>query len=175
LQLRWCAGLPDYADLHTIQKLKYFLAGKRLGRQEFRLGSCKLFIGQHARGVQLGEFIELRGQITRGRSLGRRGHVLRGGRSLLLRLRIGSALLVCLILLLLFGSILLGILLVLVVVYRAGCTGDHCRADRHTGNASSYCSSSHHVDLLRVYFKKGFNYAGCSALEIFAIASSTAS
>jgi hypothetical protein len=94
---------------------------------------------------------------------------------LLLCLCVGSTLLVCLVLLLLCGSILLGILLVLVMTYGAGCTGDYRRADRNTGNTSSNHSSSHHVDLLWVYFKKGFDYAGCSALEIFAIASSTSS
>jgi hypothetical protein len=71
----------------------------------------------------------------------------RGKLLLLLRLRIGSALLVGLVVLLLGSSILLGILLVLVVVDCTGCTGDDCRADRHPGNTSSDHSSSHHIDL----------------------------
>jgi hypothetical protein len=110
--------------------------------------------------VQLGKLIELGCQIARGRRLWGLSRVLRGWRSLLLCLGIGGTLLVGLVLLLLGSCILLGILLLLVVLYCAGCTGDHCRADRHTGNTSSYCSSSHHLDLLGIYFKKGFNYAG---------------
>ena len=85
--------------------------------------------------MQLGELIELGCQITLGRCLGRRGRILRRGRRhlLLLGLCIGRALLVGLVVLLLGGSILLGILLVLVVVDCTGCTGDDGRAYRQPG------------------------------------------
>ncbi len=62
-------------------------------------------------------------------------------------LRIGGTLLVGLVVLLLGSRILLGILLILVVTNRTSRTGDHRRADCHTGNTSSNHSSSHHVDL----------------------------
>jgi hypothetical protein len=154
------------------------LAGKRSARQDFCLGSCKLFVGEHARSVQLGEFIEPGGQIILGRGLWRCGRVLRGRRrSLLLCLCVGGTLLVCLVLLLLRGSILLGVLLVLVMTYGAGCTGDHCRAVP-TATRATLLPTILLLIMLTSYgsiSKKGFDYAGCSALEIFAIASSTAS
>jgi hypothetical protein len=113
--------------------------------QEFYLGRRKLFIGQHALGVQVGELLQLGRQVILGGccDLGRRRRILR----LLLGLGIGSTLLVGLVILLLGGRILLGILLILVMVYGAGGTSHHCRANRHTSDTSSNHSSSHHIDL----------------------------
>jgi hypothetical protein len=119
--------------------------------QEFALGSCEFLIGQHALGVQVGKLLELSRQVILSRCLWSRGwgRILRRGRRhlLLLCLGIGCSLLVGLIILLLGCGILLGVLLLLVVLYRTGGTGHDCRADSHTRHTSSYCSSSHHVDL----------------------------
>src|SRR5512139_3911646 len=129
--------------------------------KQFALGGCELFIAQHALGMQIGKLLQLGGQVILGGSCHLRrgwGILLRRRRILLcLLLGIRGALLVGLVVGGLLLGLLVGPLLFLVMVYRTGGTGDDCRADRGAGNASSYCSSSHHVDLFSLCrFRLGF-------------------
>jgi hypothetical protein len=134
---------------------------ERSAGQKFCLGSRELFVAQHALGVQGGELLQLGRHVIsrRGRRRGR-GCILRRRRRilwLLLRLGIHGALLVGLVVLLLGSRILLRIFLLLVVLDRTCRTGNHCRANRHAGDTSSYYSSSHHVDLFSLCrFRLGF-------------------
>jgi hypothetical protein len=95
--------------------------------QQFLLGSRELFIAQRARIMKLGELLDLGCQICRRRLLNRSSVLRRGGR-ILLGLSIGCALLIGLIILLLYRGILRRILLLLVVVYRAGSANHDRRA-----------------------------------------------
>jgi hypothetical protein len=93
---------------------------ERSASQQFLLGSRKFFIAQRACIMKLGELLKLCCQICCRRWLNR-SYVLRRGWGIrLLGLRIGCALLICLIILLLRSSFLLSIFILLVVVY---CTG----------------------------------------------------
>jgi hypothetical protein len=105
------------------------------------LGSRELFIAQRARIMKLGELLDLGCQICRRRLLNR-SYVLRRGWSILLGLRIGCALLICLIVLLLRSSFLLCIFILLVMVY---CTGsaNHDRRAYSSATNASYRSSHH--------------------------------
>jgi hypothetical protein len=109
--------------------------------QQFLLGSRELIIGQRARIMKLGELLYLGCQICRRRLLNR-SCVLRRGWRILLGLRIGCALLISLIVLLLRSGILRRILLLLVVVY---CTGSasHDRCAYNSATDASYRSSHH--------------------------------
>jgi len=91
------------------------------------LGSRELFIGQRARIMKLGELLYLGCQICRRRLLNR-SCVLRRGWSILLGLRIGCALLISLIVLLLRSNFLLRIFLLLVVMDCTGRANHDCRA-----------------------------------------------
>jgi len=94
--------------------------------------------------MQLGELLELGGQIGSSCWLNR-GCVLLRGRGLLLR--IGCALLVSLVILLLRSSLFIGILL-LLVVRNCPCGADNNRrCGGCTDYSSAYTSSSHHFDL----------------------------
>jgi hypothetical protein len=108
--------------------------------------------------MQLAELLQLGRQVRAGcgcrRGRGRRWSIL-----LLLRLCIGCALLVGIIILLLSSRILLRILLLLVVAYRSGRTGDDCRSYRNACHTSSHPSSSHHFDL-RSYLLIVFSSVG---------------
>jgi hypothetical protein len=77
--------------------------------------------------MQLGKLLKLGGQIWRRRLLNRRCVLHRRWWGILLGLRIGYALLISLIVLLLRSSILLGIFLLLVVVYCTGSANDYRR------------------------------------------------
>jgi hypothetical protein len=91
------------------------------------LGRRKLFIAQYARIMKLGKLLKLGGQICPRRLLNWR-YVLRRRLSILLGLRIGCALLISLLVLLLRSSILLCISLLLRVSYSTGSAHDDCRA-----------------------------------------------
>ena len=101
--------------------------------------------------MQLGELLKLGCQIRAGRSSPRR----RRRRIVLLlllglRLCIGCALLISLVVLLLRSRILLRIFLLLVVVYCTGSAGNDRCAYGNGSNASYRSSdhpSSHHIDL----------------------------
>jgi hypothetical protein len=120
-----------------------------LACQEFALGSREFFISQHAAVVQVGELLQLGRQVISRRDRRLRSCDLGRGRRILwlLRLGIGCTLLVRLVVLLLLGSILLGILLLLVVLDRTRRTGHNRRGDHSACYRSSTHSSSHHVDL----------------------------
>ena len=97
--------------------------------------------------MQLGELLKLGGQIWS--SCRRCRSWLWWGRRivLLLRLRIGCALLISLVILLLRSRFLICIFLILVVVYCTGSAGNHRSRGSRTDYSSAYTSSSHHFDL----------------------------
>jgi hypothetical protein len=66
-----------------------------------------------------------------------------------LLLRIGGALLVCLVILGLLLGILIRPMLILSVMYCTGCSGDNGCADDGPRNSSPDHPSSHHIDLRR--------------------------
>jgi hypothetical protein len=120
---------------------------RRSACQCFRLGCCKFLVRQHALGMQVREILKLGAQLVLhwSRSRGRRRC------SLLLCLCIRETLLIRCISLLLCRRILVCVFLLLMVADSAGSAGNDCCAHchtRYTGYGSSYCSSSHHVDLL---------------------------
>jgi hypothetical protein len=123
------------------QSGRYFATRLQSACQQFLLGSRELFIAQRARIMELGELLYLGRQICRRRLLNR-SCVLRRGWSILLGLRVGCALLICLIILLLLSRFLLRIFLLLVVV---DCTGsaNHDRRAYGSGAYTSYRSSHH--------------------------------
>jgi hypothetical protein len=62
-------------------------------------------------------------------------------------LGIGSALLVCLVVLGLLLGILIRPMLILGMMYSTGCSGDDCRSNCGPGYSSADHSSTHHIDL----------------------------
>jgi hypothetical protein len=116
-------------------------SGYQSACQQLLLGRRKLFIGQRTRVMKLAELLKLGHHVWR-RCLLNRSCILHRGGSILLRLRIGCALLIRLIVLLLCSGILRRIFLLLVVVYCTGSAGDDRRAYGKTSSASY--RSSHH-------------------------------
>jgi hypothetical protein len=109
--------------------------------QQLLLGRRKLFIGQRARVMKLGELLKLGHHVWR-RCLLNRSCILHRGCSILLGLRIGCALLIRLVILCLRSSILLRVLLLLAMVYCTGSADDNRRA-YGSGTYTSYRSSHH--------------------------------
>jgi hypothetical protein len=114
--------------------------------QELRFGRRKLIVAQHAGIVQLRQLLELGCQVRPGIRRRKRwlGRILgRGRRNLLLCLRVGHALLIGHLLLLLGSHILLRVLLLLMVADSAGCPSHNggsgrnpCGADKRSWSHS---------------------------------------
>jgi hypothetical protein len=141
--MRIRSSLPAF---FTQTKVLPPLERKRSACQQFLLGHYKLFIAQYARFMKLGKLLKLGCQIGCRRLLNRCCVLHRRWWGILLGLRIGYALLISLIILLLRSSILLRIFLLLVVsdraAYRYGCpSDDRCAYDSATN--ASYGSSHH--------------------------------
>jgi hypothetical protein len=122
--------------------------------QELRLRRGELVVAQHASGVQLRQLLELGCQVRPGSRRRKRwcwlGRILgRRQRRLLLSLRVGHALLIGHLLLLLGSHILLRVLLLLMVMDSAGCSCHYGGGGRNPCGADewSWSHSCKHVIL----------------------------